>query len=81
MHCVSARRKFLSQFRTHDAAAAVTWVDCDADVHEISEQYAVSGKQQANQQPDCVRECCLIVWSTPTVGSGNGATGISAKSR
>ena len=34
MNRVAARREFLAQLRTHDPAAAVSWIDCDADVHE-----------------------------------------------
>ncbi len=33
MHRVTARREFLAQLRTDDAAAAVGWIDCDTDVH------------------------------------------------
>src|SRR5438477_7301758 len=33
MHRMAARREFLPQLRTNDAAPAVGWIDCDADVH------------------------------------------------
>jgi hypothetical protein len=33
VHRMAARREFFAQLRTDDAAAAVGWIDCDADVH------------------------------------------------
>src|SRR2546421_7642614 len=47
VHRVPALRQFLAQFRTDDAAAAIGWIDCDADVHGSvsSMQWAVSRRQ------------------------------------
>jgi hypothetical protein len=50
VHRVAARGEFLAQLRTDDATAAVGWIDCDADVHLVSEQYAVSSEQEANSR-------------------------------
>ena len=33
MHGMAASGEFLAQLRSDNAAAAVSWIDCDADVH------------------------------------------------
>ena len=35
MNSVAAGRQLLSQFRAYDPTPAVSWIDCDADVHEV----------------------------------------------
>src|SRR5215831_6329638 len=46
MHDMAALCQLFSEFRANDAAAAVSWIDCDADVHEwVSMQCAESGRQ------------------------------------
>src|SRR5882672_11596012 len=49
VHGVPTLRQFFAQLRTDYAAAAIGWIDCDADVHGNSEQYAVSSEQEANR--------------------------------
>src|ERR1041385_1811995 len=52
MNGMAALRKLFPQLRTDDAAAAVSWIDCDSDVHERlkSMQSADSPKQLSMRQ-------------------------------